>query len=171
MPDLTTLDAAVLDDDGYPTDEAISLIKTWTGTPRTLVDDLIEPIFGAYGSVRVEPDRDDFDRAVVRVILVTGGWSGCEEVIGALPHSCFGFAWWRSDERGGRHVYEVPLDAWEKPMPEWPEMPSPYARGFNRAAEVTRAELDEIRDVEGLPAAALEIIERLEAFLIEGPVD
>jgi hypothetical protein len=37
--------------------------------------------------------------------LVTGGWSGNEEIIGILEDTFFWFIFWQLSERGGRYVF------------------------------------------------------------------
>lgn len=41
--------------------------------------------------------------------LVTGGWSGNEDIVGALQENqLFGMVCWKKSERGGVHIYEIP---------------------------------------------------------------
>lgn len=109
----------ILDHDGYPTDEVLDLIPRWTATPESLVHDVLDPIFAAYGSVAVEERVDGLGRDVIEVRLVTCGWSGCESAVGALKRGCFWFAWWMSSVRGGQYTFEVPATAWNSPMTDW----------------------------------------------------
>ena len=37
--------------------------------------------------------------------LITGGWSGNEDILSALSGSMFDMIHWYSSERGGKHVY------------------------------------------------------------------
>jgi len=56
--------------------------------------------------------RKDYGDAVLHkniLTLITGGWSENEEVMNLLEgNRTFHAACWRSSERGGRYVYELP---------------------------------------------------------------
>nr|WP_282580299.1 hypothetical protein [Nocardioides sp. InS609-2] len=111
----------LVDGDGYPTDEATDLIRSWTGSPRVLVDDLLGPIFEGYGSLTVTRVTDDYDQPARRVRLATGGWSGCEDAIGDLKRTWFWFGWWESSRRGGAYEFVVPEKSWDEPMMAFPQ--------------------------------------------------
>lgn len=113
----------LVDQDGYPTDAALNLIRTFTGTPRELVEDLLFWIFDAYGGVTVTDATDDYDRPVKALRLVTGGWSGCEDATGALRETMFWFAWWQTSRRGGAFDFAIPAEQWETPMVLMPRRP------------------------------------------------
>lgn len=101
-----------LDGNGYPTKEALTRLDQHAGTPEALVEKL-RPLMENYGFVLVEDFVDDFGNVPSkRVTLVTGGWSGCEEVIGRLSNTLFNFAFWESSWRGGKHTYVVPEKLW-----------------------------------------------------------
>lgn len=51
----------------------------------------------------------------VEVTFVTVGWSGNEELLSALQGSVFDMRFWESSHRGGKQVYHIPLDSWDKP--------------------------------------------------------
>ncbi|GAB2734158.1 hypothetical protein [Nocardioides pakistanensis] len=168
MPDLSALDGAILDDDGYPTEAALALIPTWTGTPKALVTDLLTPVFEGYGGIQVIEATDDFDRPVVRIRLVTGGWSGCESAVGDLQRGLFWVAWWRESRRGGAYTFEVPVAQWEAPMVEWPRHRSDYAQGWSDAASLARAVIGEVRDDRRLPQDIAASLDRLDQVLTDG---
>lgn len=147
----------LLDDGGYPTPAALALIRDWRGTPHTLVTDVLDPIFAAYGNARWghrdswnvgqhgrdgAPDAPTEANMRVEVTLVTGGWSGCESAIGALEDGLFWFAWWQTSHRGGRHDFEIPAAMWDQPMIEWPRVPDAYELGVKKAAETLPARAD-----------------------------
>lgn len=129
----------ILDEHGYPTDEALDLIPRWTGTPQALVEDLLAPIFSGYGASLLKNSTDDFGRSVKEIHLVTGGWSGCESAIGALDDGMFWFGYWRSSARGGRYVFEVPADRWRTPMPDWSHVLDAQERSRNGQVQARRA--------------------------------
>lgn len=114
MPHATP--AAILDEHGYPTDDALDAIRHWTGTPRALVEDLLDPIFRPGAGVMVEAALDKWsDLPIQRVSFITGGWSGCETAVGVIENSMLGL-YWQSSHRGGLHVYEIPDADWVSPM-------------------------------------------------------
>jgi hypothetical protein len=109
---------SVVDDD--PSDEVLLKVQEWgskiaeTGDApnwRGLLE-YMEANWPEYGVVRRRPATDDEDglpcASLVRAEaweFVTGGWSGCEAIIGAfyensLAHACL----WESTHRGGLHV-------------------------------------------------------------------
>lgn len=103
--------------DGYPTDEWLDHMRTFTGTARELVDMLTEGM--RMGGVVVETG-EEFGRPIREVYLWTGGWSGCETIISHLERTFFWFAWWYQSRRGGGFWFHVPEDQWDKPMGAWP---------------------------------------------------
>lgn len=109
----------LLDGHGYPTTEGLDFLRTFTGSAHQLVEHVAE-VMRPGGGVSVERITDDFDRPVQRVYMATGGWSGCEEVIGHMERSFFWFAYWQTSQRGGGYTFHVPEDRWDQPMIEWP---------------------------------------------------
>lgn len=101
-------------EDSYPTNEELDHIRHFHGTPQELVD-LIRDLFGDYGSVTVTEDTDDYGRDYKIVQTTTGGWSGCEDVNGALSNSAWDVFYWNMSKRGGLTVYHVPAHLWEEP--------------------------------------------------------
>lgn len=93
----------LIDDDGYPTDEAIDYLKAFQGTGTEMVV-YIRSLMNNGSSV-MEDFVDDYGRDRQRLILVTGGWSGCEQVISALQETIFYAAGWESSFRGGKHTF------------------------------------------------------------------
>lgn len=93
---------ARIDKDGYPTEASLKEIRGWpypaSGGYSSLFD-FIEPIFEEYGKL----ERDG-----KIVTLVTGGWSGCEDAIGALQFNIsFWSMCWESSHRGGMYKFVV----------------------------------------------------------------
>jgi hypothetical protein len=41
-----------------------------------------------------------------KLTLITGGWSGHEELISVLKNSIFGLMYWDSSYRGGKHIFK-----------------------------------------------------------------
>lgn len=101
-------------DDGYPTGAALDLITGFTGTHAELFA-LVRMLWSPYGVMHVAPTDDGREIAVV---LVTGGWSGNESIIGALEISFYvQTRLWHSSTRGGHHEYRVPVGKWNSPLP------------------------------------------------------
>ncbi|WP_159601627.1 hypothetical protein [Agromyces humi] len=92
-------------DDGYPTSEDLERIHGFRGSPEQLVE-LISGLWRPEDFVTVTPGDD-----AVKVRFVTGGWSGNEELIGALDRTMLRLFWSKS-ERGGLHEYEIPVGIW-----------------------------------------------------------
>lgn len=88
-----------LDGNGYPTEETLETIRTWTHLEK--FDDLLESInhlVSNYGKCEKAGDTWTF---------VTGGWSGNEDVIISLKENyTFWGMCWQSSERGGLHTFK-----------------------------------------------------------------
>lgn len=88
-----------LDEDGYPTDEALEFIESYDITkddPNGLIK-FIEDIwyFGDWGFKR---DGDKLE-------LHTGGWSGNESIIYSLQKNFFWTLFWDTSQRGGHYFF------------------------------------------------------------------
>lgn len=102
----------------YPTDEAITFIEQFRGSPHaltTLVTNLWQ-----LTDVTVTNVVDDLDRHAKQVVFVTGGWSGNEAIIEALNSTSYRMLGWESSERGGRHVYRFSNGFWDDAKVIWP---------------------------------------------------
>lgn len=91
-------------EDGYPTEEELELIRNWplgdqNGLLKWLEDNWH---FGDWG----------FRRGEDYLELHTGGWSGNEEIIGALQESrsLFWLFNWQRSERGGHYYFTLPTN-------------------------------------------------------------
>lgn len=113
-------DRNLIDDDGYPTEEALIALQNWTDTPRNLINNILDPIFCRGAGITVEETRIH-DRDMTQVSLVTGGWSGCETAIGVIERSMLG-CYWEASHRGGLHVYNIPTDDYDRPMRVLPDL-------------------------------------------------
>jgi len=90
------------DHDGYPVEEDVEALRNWSG-PAEEVPVVLDAVGEyltecGYGSVKKYPNDG------LEWQFATGGWSGCEEVIGAIPLLVHSLAW-QSSHRGGLHVY------------------------------------------------------------------
>lgn len=86
---------------GYPTDAALERIRTWPCEDWRGLLEHIRPYW------EDDPGYGSWRRTRRRLRLATGGWSGNEDIIGALDRSCFGIIAWESTHRGGLHVYDL----------------------------------------------------------------
>jgi hypothetical protein len=92
-----------IDDDGYPTDEALEKIEKWEINKS---DDYIK-LLDFCRSLWFYPDYCKKEGKVYTFITI--GWSGNESIIGALHNNfLFYINYWYSSERGGKHVYCPP---------------------------------------------------------------
>ncbi len=89
---------------GYPEESDLEVLSDWSGPAYEvpLVLDLIANAFNAtgYGSARSRTLPDG--RRVWR--FATGGWSGCEDLLEAMPRMVHAVCWY-SSHRGGLHWY------------------------------------------------------------------
>jgi len=93
-----------MDANGYPTSHELKLIREWPMKGRQDALDLIEYVrerwkYADYGGF-------SFDGSLLN--LSTAGWSGNEDVIGALSdNAAFWLFHWGSSRRGGHYVFEI----------------------------------------------------------------
>lgn len=99
-------------DDAYPTDGDLAALAAFTGTPREFAEHLIAA-WSEYGTARIEHGFGAGGEDVVRVTLVTGGWSGNEEILSVAHRTTFWTLFWDSSNRGGRHCFEIPASVWD----------------------------------------------------------
>jgi len=86
------------DKHGYPTEETLGVIERWDPLDGYGLMSFVEDAWSYdYGDVQRDGDR---------WILITGGWSGNEDIIGAIQNNV---AWygmrWEMSRRGGRHEF------------------------------------------------------------------
>lgn len=85
----------------YPTQAELDEIKKWDhADPQGLI---------AYvRNLWHWPEMTKLNgRKVLRFTVATGGWSGNEDIIGAMMESMFWQLWWEKSERGGRYTFIV----------------------------------------------------------------
>lgn len=105
----------VFDADGYPTDEWLSALEGFEGSPAVIAS-VVERAW-RNGWVKVEDTLDQWDHPHKKVSLITGGWSGNESIIGALEHTMFWFVGWQTSTRGGLHEFEFNPGIWDASLP------------------------------------------------------
>ncbi len=91
-----------MDVDGYPTDEELERIRKW---PYQDCEGMLQFV----GNLYVDSGYGKFTQNGNCFQLVTGGWSGNEEVICALrENTMFWALCWEATMRGGLDKFEVP---------------------------------------------------------------
>lgn len=100
-----------LDEDGYPTEDALELIEKWHFNDAKGWFDFIHSIWYMpdWGWGEGE-DKHDFykDRKVYRYDVSTSGWSGNESIIRAMERNSM--MWhlnWVQSRRGGHYIFEL----------------------------------------------------------------
>lgn len=103
----------------YPSDAELEKIESWDGTPRELVQ-----FIGSIWAYRSDTDwvirngRDLMGRKVYKVNFSTWGWSGNEDIVGALEGTWFWFHNWWSSRRGGHYQLQISPAMIDMKMPE-----------------------------------------------------
>lgn len=104
-----------IEDGPYPTDEWLSKFELWE--PKGLSDavlffikdlpSMFEDSLHPHGYAKVVEDKN----GKWHVYLATGGWSGCESILGVLDHGgtkIHQWMFWRMSAAGGARWYEIP---------------------------------------------------------------
>lgn len=100
-----------LDEDGYPTEDALELIEKWHFNDAKGWFNFIHNIWYMPGWGWGEgEDKHDFykDRKVYRYDVSTAGWSGNESIIRAMERNSM--MWhlnWVQSRRGGHYIFEL----------------------------------------------------------------
>lgn len=101
-----------LDEDGYPTESALNIIREWTFemSDRELFD-FIKSIWWMpdWGWKECEAIDELTGDGVYCYYISTGGWSGNESIIQAMQENKWMF-WhmhWVQSRRGGHYIFEL----------------------------------------------------------------
>lgn len=109
-------DADFLDEDGYPTEQALEVIEKWHWDDISGWFKFIQGIWHLHSwgwKEKLEPHdwNEKFEqyknRIVQRHYVSTGGWSGNESIIGAMQRN--DMMWhlnWVQSRRGGHYIFE-----------------------------------------------------------------
>ena len=88
-----------LDDDGYPFEEDLIKIETWKAKFSDLMD-FVEDRW-QYSEMAWKQEGNRYE-------ISTMGWSGNEEIIGALMrNNIFWLFCWVQSTRGGHYIFEM----------------------------------------------------------------
>jgi hypothetical protein len=86
----------------YPTQEELNRIQTWPQEDYHGLMEFVRSLWwpdGKYG----------FERTGETYRLSTGGWSGNEDIVGALEQNgAFWSLFWLQSQRGGHYVFSLP---------------------------------------------------------------
>lgn len=111
------LDGGVfVDDDGYPTDDALEIVKLWHWDDARGWFKFIESLWAYHDwgwKEKDEPHEWEYhkqykDKIVHRYYISTAGWSGNESIIRAMQDN--DFMWylnWVQSRRGGHYIFEL----------------------------------------------------------------
>jgi len=105
-----------LDDDGYPTDDSLEIIRLWHWDDARGWFKFIESLWAYHDCGWKEKDEphewEDLkqykDKIVHRYYISTAGWSGNESIIRAMQKN--DFMWhlnWVQSRRGGHYIFEL----------------------------------------------------------------
>ena len=98
----------MLDDDGYPTDAALDIIRLWHWSDARGWFKFIENVWSTYGRwTEKDMPRSWASSKNDHVYdIATGGWSGNESIIRAMQDN--GMMWtlnWYQSTRGGHYIF------------------------------------------------------------------
>ena len=91
----------------YPTDEEVAQVKQWEfTTPESFVEFMaFVKSIGNYWPT----DSFGWQQDGRKFSVSTGGWSGNEEILGAMQENwTFWAVCWKKHERGGHYEFELP---------------------------------------------------------------
>ena len=104
------MDDLLLDDDGYPTDSALDIVKLWHWSDSKGWFKFINSIWylRSWGwHEGLEKDERNQDNEVYRYNISTAGWSGNESIIHAMQQT--DMLWTMTQvqsRRGGHYIFE-----------------------------------------------------------------
>jgi hypothetical protein len=103
--------ADFLDDDGYPTEDALEIIEKWHWDDAKGWFDFIKGIWHlrSWGWNEVTEKHEWYeDETVQKYYISTAGWSGNESIIRSMQkNDMMWFLNWYQSNRGGHYVFEL----------------------------------------------------------------
>lgn len=102
----------MLDDDGYPTDTALDIIREWTfQMNQKELFEFIKSIWWMpdWGWKECEVIDEVTNEKSYAYYISTGGWSGNESIIQAMQENKWMF-WtltWQQSRRGGHYIFQL----------------------------------------------------------------
>lgn len=119
--DTTTWDYPnqLMDDDGYPTQEALDYIKNWsliwgrgdkeTNTGKYFVEGMYEELIEYVRSIWTYNDAINYEDGLLEIH--TFGWSGNEEIIEELKKTNLWLMKHRTTQTGGHYYFKIDSDS------------------------------------------------------------
>ncbi len=92
---------------GYPTDETCDKIQNWNIHDPVGLFEFLRAAWHDNGCIR-EPEANVIE-------LVTGGWGGNEQLIGALKSNVAWSLCWEMSQRGGLYRFKIPENFRKEP--------------------------------------------------------
>lgn len=93
-----------MDEDGYPDDKELETITKWKGDDLSGLMAFIKPLWKYSDCGYWEEEKNLY-------YLHTGGWSGNEDIIGAMKKNYIWWAFfWCQAERGGHYIFATGRD-------------------------------------------------------------
>ena len=103
-----------LDEDGYPTDDALTIIELWHWDDIKGWFDFIHDIWhlASWGWGESEVDNQFYpDERKHQYDISTAGWSGNESIIRAMQQNDFVWALtWEQSRRGGHYIFQRDIE-------------------------------------------------------------
>ena len=105
------LDPDFLDEDGYPTENALEIVEKWHWDDARGWFKFIEGLWAYHDWGWKEKDEShdwNKDKIVHRYYISTAGWSGNESIIRAMQKN--DWMWhlnWVQSRRGGHYIFEL----------------------------------------------------------------
>jgi hypothetical protein len=101
----------MLDEDGYPTDAALDVIRLWHYSDARGWFKFIENLwhFRTFGWKETDEPHEYRDKIVHKYYISTCGWSGNESIIRAMQQN-ENMLWtlnWEQSRRGGHYIFEL----------------------------------------------------------------
>ena len=94
----------LLDNDGYPSSDALYKISVWDFSTKSMDDflNMVQEMWSYKDRFRLK------GKNVLRLYLSTGGWSGNESIIQAMQENyCFWGISWQKSRRGGHYWFRI----------------------------------------------------------------
>jgi len=98
-----------VDDDGYPTDEALELLSSWKFDNENVYQfiTLLETLW-KYGGFYISIETNEDGKSFKCLNLHTYGWSGNEDIIEYLRgNAMFWSMAWYTSKRGGHYKFDL----------------------------------------------------------------
>jgi len=95
----------MLDENGYPTEGTLTRIEIWPSNDPNGLIEFLKKAWHWTDYITVEQGDTE-----TKLTLVTGGWSGNEDIVYSLRQNMFWNLYWESSKRGGSHVFIIPND-------------------------------------------------------------